>query len=78
MQSSTDLQYSGPERTPVLRHAGLSGETSLLDFQALLGDRTGVPAAAQELLSGFPPRPVQVLLAVVLCTSQMVESRSCG
>lgn len=53
------LNFTVPH--PTLSRAGLEpSETSLLEFQALLAERTGVPAAAQELLAGFPPRPVQV------------------
>ncbi len=48
-------------KCPALPNAGLTAETKVLDFKALLADRTGVSAAAQELLAGFPPRPVQVL-----------------
>ena len=33
---------------------------SIADFQALLAERTGVAAGQQEVLTGFPPAPLQV------------------
>ncbi len=35
--------------------AGLDEALSVAALQDLLADRTGVPAAEQELLAGFPP-----------------------
>jgi len=38
--------------------AGLDGGAPLSELQARLAAATGVPASRQELLSGFPPRPL--------------------
>ena len=51
-----DVTNSGRRRL----RADLTAETTLRDFQALLAERTGVLADEQEILSGFPPRPLQV------------------
>jgi hypothetical protein len=35
-------------------------DLSIADFQTLLAERTGVAAAQQEVLTGFPPAPLRV------------------
>ncbi|KAF8057140.1 OTU2 [Scenedesmus sp. PABB004] len=37
---------------------GLDGATPLLELQQLVAERLGVPVDRQELLGGFPPRPI--------------------
>ena len=45
------------------------------DFQELLANRLGVPVNVQELLAGFPPKPVQVCSAAHLMTlSSMLDA----
>lgn len=43
-----------------LCNAGVDPGTSIQEFQALLAERTGVAPEQQELLTGFPPAPLQV------------------
>lgn len=39
---------------------GVDGGLSIAAFQQLLEERTGVAPADQEILTGFPPAPLQV------------------
>jgi hypothetical protein len=41
-----------------LAFAGVEPETTLAEFLSLIESKTGVAVGAQEILSGFPPRPV--------------------
>jgi hypothetical protein len=56
--SAWTLRCRGPSGQATL--GGLSGETTVAGLQALLEERTGVPAARQEVLSGFPPKALKV------------------
>ena len=47
------------KRSPVAA-AGVDPATTVQQFQELLLEKTGVSPAAQEVLAGFPPRPLQV------------------
>lgn len=38
----------------------MNGGLSLSAFQELLAEKTGVPPSQQELLTGFPPAPIQL------------------
>ncbi|GBF96418.1 ubiquitin thioesterase [Raphidocelis subcapitata] len=50
------LRCRGPAGQATL--SGLGGDTTVAALQALLADKTGVPAERQEVLSGFPPKPL--------------------
>ena len=52
------LRVRGPGGQVTL--TGVNPDISLQEFQLLLQEKTGVSAARQELLSGFPPKPLQV------------------
>ncbi|KAK9802938.1 hypothetical protein WJX72_000560 [[Myrmecia] bisecta] len=53
-----NLRCRGPSGQYTL--AGLEGSLSVRAFQQMLAEKTGVPAAAQEILAGFPPKPLQL------------------
>lgn len=53
-----NLRCRGPDGQTTL--SGLDPEMTVAAFQELLASRLGVPIAHQELLAGFPPKPVQM------------------
>ena len=40
--------------------AGIGSDASIAEFQAAIAAKSGVPAANQELMTGFPPQPLHV------------------
>ena len=59
---SIDCRLAKKAHTPQLRllTAGLDPAASLASLQASVAEKSGVAVARQELLSGFPPKPLQV------------------
>lgn len=57
-----NLRCRGPDGQATL--TGLDPAMKIADFQELLANRLGVPVNVQELLAGFPPKPVQVCSAI--------------
>lgn len=52
------LRARGPGGQATL--TGLDATTTVSALKDLIAERVGVPAARQELLGGFPPKPLQV------------------
>ena len=57
------LRARGPSGQATL--GGLDAGTSVADLQKMLEHQLGVPASRQELLAGFPPKPLEVCLCFV-------------
>ncbi|KAG2426130.1 hypothetical protein HYH02_014845 [Chlamydomonas schloesseri] len=55
--SSLTLRCRGPSGQATVT---VDAASSIADFLALLAEKTGVPAACIEILSGFPPKQIQV------------------
>ncbi|KAG2437463.1 hypothetical protein HXX76_006113 [Chlamydomonas incerta] len=55
--SSLTLRCRGPSGQATV---SVDAASSIADFLALLAEKTGVPAACIEILSGFPPKQIQV------------------
>ena len=53
--------------------SGLEAGTSVAALQTLLEDKTGVASVRQEVLSGFPPKLLQVWCCVSLVVVQRIS-----
>ncbi|KAF5837731.1 hypothetical protein DUNSADRAFT_3986 [Dunaliella salina] len=55
---SLSLRCRGPTRQSTL--TGIEASTSVSDFCVLVATKTGVPPEQQEILAGFPPKPLEL------------------